>query len=206
MNTETEKLNDDWINNFEKTDNLYKDFYKDELYYTNLNYVYVNKNNEIEKIRHESFIMSKPNYVTREEIIRILKVNTMEDGRRYGLLSILKYNITLDSQEIKNFLTTSEINLYNQQFFIPIKNIDDIFFEKTINMFQDLNDLIFLFYEKSNEVIKPNNSENISRNNSENMENNINKNDNNFTKKVYLYRSLNSRRKTIKKRYKETAL
>ena len=31
MDFENDKLNDDWINNFEKTDKLYKDFYRDDL-------------------------------------------------------------------------------------------------------------------------------------------------------------------------------
>ena len=33
-----------------------------------------------------------------------------------------------------------------------VKNIDAISFEKTIHMFQDLNDLILIFYEKSKEL------------------------------------------------------
>ena len=48
-------------------------------------------------------------------------------------------------------------------------------------MFHDLNDLIIVFYEKSKEMVK--------------------KNTNN-TKKIYL-RSLNTNKKTIKKRYKD---
>ena len=47
MNTE---LNDDWIKTFEKTDKLYQDFYKDDLYYIHLKFCYVNRSNEIEKI------------------------------------------------------------------------------------------------------------------------------------------------------------
>ena len=35
------ELNDEWINNFEKTDKLYQDFYKDDLYYVNLKFVYL---------------------------------------------------------------------------------------------------------------------------------------------------------------------
>ena len=46
-----EELNDEWINNFEKTDKFYQEFYKDELYYINLKFVYINKSNEIEKIK-----------------------------------------------------------------------------------------------------------------------------------------------------------
>jgi len=49
-------------------------------------------------------------------------------------------------------------------------------------MFHDLNDLILIFYEKSNELKETD--------------------PNNITKKIYL-RSLSSNKKTIKKRYKD---
>ena len=59
-NHEHEKLNDDWINNFEKTDKLYQDFYKDDVYYANLQFIYLNRSNEIDKItideRHEKIV------------------------------------------------------------------------------------------------------------------------------------------------------
>jgi hypothetical protein len=83
------KLNDDWINNFEKTEKLYQDFYKDDLYYTNLKFIYVNRSNEVEKIRHESFLMATPNYLSREEVLGILKRNSIDNYKRYTLLSIL---------------------------------------------------------------------------------------------------------------------
>ena len=91
------ELNDEWINNFEKTDRLYQDFYKDDVYYVNLKFVYVNRENEIEKINQESFLMSTPNYISREEIIQILKDSSTDNNKRYSLLSILKYNILLDA-------------------------------------------------------------------------------------------------------------
>ena len=172
------KLNDEWINNFEKTDKLYQDFYKDDLYYVNLKFVYVNRENEIEKINQESFLMSNPNYISREEIIQILKDSAIDNNKRYSLLSILKYNITLDADEIKLFLlySSEERNYLN-----IVKNIDAISFEKSISMFHDLNDLIFIFYEKNNELKKID--------------------PNNVTKKIYF--SSNTNKKTIKKRYKE---
>ena len=63
MDLEYDKLDDDWINNFENTDKLYKDFYKDDLYYVNLRVIYINRENEIEKLKQESFLMSKPNNI-----------------------------------------------------------------------------------------------------------------------------------------------
>ena len=67
------ELNDEWINNFEKTDKLYEDYYKDDLYYINLKFIYLNRKNEIEKIKQEPFLMTTKNYILREEILGILK-------------------------------------------------------------------------------------------------------------------------------------
>jgi hypothetical protein len=173
-----EKLNDDWIKNFENTDELYKDFYKEDLYFINLNFIYLNRANEIEKIKNEPFLMSKPNYISREEILGILKKSLIEDNRNYSLLSILRYNILLEPDDINNLLNESR----DLNFLTIIKNIDAISFEQTIHMFQDLNDIFFIFFEKSNE---------------------LKKNDmKNATKKIYLH-SLNANKKTIKKQYKD---
>jgi hypothetical protein len=170
-------LNDDWINNFEKNDKLYQDFYKDDLYYVNLKLIYVNRNNEIDKVKQESFLMSIPNYISREEILELLKRCSIDENRRYTLLSILQYNITLDTDDIKKFLYNNNSELY----LTKIKHIDSIKFNKTISILQDLNEVIFLFYEKSNEVKK--------------------KNLNSCTKKIVLHS--NTKKKTIRIRYKD---
>ena len=176
-----DELNDDWIDNFEEKDKLYKDFYKDNLCYVNIDFIYINKNNEIEKIKQEPFLMSEQNSITRDELIGLLKRNSIDNDKRYSLLSILKYNITLDSDDIKNFLTASDLSHYNELFLTINKHIDTIFFEKTINMFQDLNNLYFIFYEKNNDVKK--------------------RDLNNVTKRIYL--GILTNKKTIKKQYKE---
>lgn len=178
MNIEYNNLDDDWINEFEKTDRLYQDFYKDDLYYINLRVIYVNRNNEIDKITHESFLLTTKNRISREEVLGILKKISTNNERSYSLLSILRYNINLEPDEIKNYLN----NGYNNNYLSVIKNIDAVTFEKSISMFQDLNDIIFVLYEKSNEIKK------------------VNPNTN--TKKIYLG-NLSTNRKTIRKRYKD---
>jgi hypothetical protein len=178
MDIQYNNLDDEWINNFEKTDKLYNDFYKDNVYYINLRVIYVNRDNEIDKIKYESLLMKYPNKISQEEIIQILKRNAIDNERRYSLLSILRYNINLAPDEIKNYLLNGE----NKEYLSVIKNIDTVTYEKTINMFQDLNDLIIIFYEKSKELKKPD--------------------ANNSTKKIYFH-SLNTNKKTIKNRYKD---
>jgi hypothetical protein len=179
MDIEYNNLDDEWINEFEKTDKLYQDFYKDDLYYINLRVIYVNRENEIDKIKYESFLLSKKNVISEEEILGILKKNSIDNERKYMLLSILRYNIILEPDDVKNYLLNNE----NPDYLSVIKNINDITFQKSITMFHDLNDIIVIFYEKSMENLK--------------KENNTSN-----TKKVYL-RSLNTNKKTLKKRYKE---
>jgi hypothetical protein len=175
---EHNKLNDDWIKKFDEVDDLYKDFYKDDIYYVDFKIVYVNRENEIEKIKQTPFLMSTPNCINREEIIEILKKSAMEDNRKYSLLSILRYNILLEPDQIKYYLLDSiETNYLN-----VIKNIDTIYFDKTINMLQDINDVILIFYEKSDELKKIN--------------------PNTCTKRIYI-KSLSRKKNTIKKRYKD---
>lgn len=177
-NDDSDKLNDEWVHCFDKVDELYKDFYKDDVYYVDIKILYVNRKNEIEKIKQSPFLMTRTNCICREEILEILKKCSLEDDRKYSLLSILRYNILLEPDEIKEYLLDhSNINYLN-----IIKNIDTIYFEKTINMFQDLNDIILIFYEKSNELKETD--------------------PNNCTKRIY-FRSLSSKKKTIKKRYKD---
>lgn len=177
MEFEYNKLDDEWISKFEKTDKLYSDFYKDDVYYINLRIIYINRDNEIDKIKHESLLTQYPNKISQEQIFEILKKSAVDSETRYSLLSILRYNINLEPDEIKNYL----INGNDKKFLSVIQNIDTITYERTINMFQDLNDLVIIFYEKSKELKKPD--------------------ANNSTKKIYL-RSL-KHKKTIKNRYKD---
>jgi hypothetical protein len=170
-------LDDDWIKKYEDVDKQYQDFYKDDLYYVNLKFIYINRTNEIEKIKFESFLLTKPNCILREEILQILKKSNIDDNRQYSLLALLKYNVTMDVDDIQKYIILNE----ERNYLTIIKNIDAITFDKTISMMQDLNDLILIFYEKSNELKE--------------------KNTNNLTKKIFLKQ--NSNKKTIKKQYKD---
>jgi len=145
MENETEELNTDWVVEFEKKDVLYKDYYKEDLYYTNIHFVYINESNHIEKIREEVYYMKTPNYISRDEIIGILKRNTFHNNKKYSILSILKFVISLEPEEISHFL--SKHIEKEKSFLVSMKHIDAISFEPVINMFHDLTDLFFLFHE-----------------------------------------------------------
>jgi hypothetical protein len=175
-----EELDDSWINEFQKNDEPYNELYKDDIFTINLNFLYINKENNIEKIKEEIFFMQNPNVISREEIIQLIKHNSTVNNNNYSLLSIIKYNITLNPEDITTFLT-NDFDSYNEKFFIILKHIDTIVFDKTILTLQDLNTLFIIFYEKDKMELR-NNS--ISNNN---------------TKKIYWKPFKGKNRKTIRR-------
>jgi hypothetical protein len=139
-------LDDSWIQQFDIEDNLYKNYYKEDINYIKLNYIYINKENCIDKIKEEIFLLSVKNYLSREDIITIIKKNNIINKIQYKLLYILKYNINIEPNNLQNYLKTKDNLYYN--YFTSVKNIDSIYFQPTISLFHDINNLIFVFYEK----------------------------------------------------------
>ena len=127
---------------------LYSDFYKDDLYSVNVDFIYINKQNEIDKIKCDSILLtSGNNCISQEEILGLLKRNSVDNQKRYVMKSILKYNITLDPEDVGFFLKSRD--LFQDSFLSVLESIDEIHFQKTIHMFQGLNNLVFLFHEKT---------------------------------------------------------
>jgi hypothetical protein len=147
-NENEEELDTSWINEFNKIDKLYQVYYLDDIYEIQIHFVYIDTLSNISNIKKEKFILNTINYISREEIIGILKKNMMNNNIKYTLLSILKYNINIDPTDIKKLLQSPHAITRNS-FLTPIKNIDVIHFNRTINMFQDLNDLFIIFFEKN---------------------------------------------------------
>jgi len=148
LNSEYNIEDDSWIKEFEKKEELYQDFYADDIFFTKLHFVYVDRENAIEKITEENFLMSVKNQIQRHELIQILKRVTTVDSNKYSLLSILKCNIQITQDNVKTFLSSNDLSEFYDEFVIPVKNIDTIYFEKSINMFQDLTDVLFVLYKE----------------------------------------------------------
>jgi len=142
MNT-IENLDDAWIKDLELTEKEYKNYYKEDISFVKLNFLYLNNLNFIEKFKEETFFFKQKNILTRDEILTILKNNNVHNNLTYNLLSILKYNITVDPINLKSFLKKQPNYLES------IKNIDSIYFQPTISLFHDLNSLIIIFLPKN---------------------------------------------------------
>ncbi len=141
-------LDTSWIQEFESIDYNYKQFYNEVIGDIKICSIYVDKNNNIENIKQELLELSKENLVTKEEIIKIIKQNSVSQKKRYTLLSLLKYNIDLDASNVIHYLKQQKKQSKSDVYLSLVKNIDNIPLNSTINMMQDLNTIFILFYEK----------------------------------------------------------
>ena len=101
---EIEDLDDSWCNELEITEKDYSNYYKENVNYIKLNFIYINNENCIEVIKKENISLGKDNLLSKENIVAIIKRNNIINNKRYSLLSILKYNIDIDPMYLKYFL------------------------------------------------------------------------------------------------------
>ena len=162
-------LDESWISEFETTDNEYKLFYKENVECITIRCIFIDKKLMIQRITKEQVVLKTPNCLSREEVVGIIK---RVNGRTNYSLSIVKYNIDLDPLHLNTFLKSN----HKMTFLSTVNNVDSISFSPSIYLFQDLNEILFLFYEKSSS--------------------------NNVTKRVFINASPHVKNKTIRKQLK----
>jgi hypothetical protein len=143
-------LDTSWINEFEAIDNEYKSYYSESLEFINMNCIYLNAANEITNVHEEKVIFLNKGILSREEVVGLIKRNSIIDSLKYSLLSILVFNINIEPDNLKTFFKNNKSDKPNigSQFLNSIKNIDTITFDKSISMFHDINNLYLVFYKK----------------------------------------------------------
>ena len=182
LDYEFEELDTSWINEFEELDKDFNSYYKEELSFIRINYIYINTQNEIVNISEENCLFKKPGMLSKEELIGLIKHNSFNNAIKYSLLSLLKYNIDFEPINLKTFLRSNDKNI-GKTYLKSITNIDNIFFEQSISLFHDLNNLFIIFIEKRNE------KSTFERNNNGNLTNRQ------LTKKVYIHSNFRKRTK-----------
>ena len=75
-------------------------------------------------------------------------INKYKENKNIKLISLLKYNINIDSDNVVDYLNQET---KTNMFMDSISSIDDINFDQTISMFEDLNSLFFVFVESNND-------------------------------------------------------
>jgi hypothetical protein len=143
---EEEIIDVNWIKDFENEERYYTMFYPEKTRSIKVDFLYVNKNKEIEKISEKVLFLHTENKITREELVQLVKENEKIDKIKYKLVSVLIYNITLKHDELRNFLHGSD----KYDFMTSLKNIDDYELQSSVNCLQSVNNMYIIYTEDNN--------------------------------------------------------
>ena len=137
-------IDNNWINEFEQEDELYKDFYKEQQQTLNVVYSYIDKKNNIVAVKKEK-IEIKNNRLDKDKLIEILNIKMRFNGSKYRPISLLKWNVDIGTENISEYLSNED--KYNNRFLNIEKEIKDIIFEESAVILHDINRLYIFFHE-----------------------------------------------------------
>lgn len=138
-----EIIDQQYITDFEDTEKEYNKFYNEDIKQIKIIYIYINNDNEVYSIKSENEKI-KNNCLTSERILYLIKNNQFNLLTKHKLVSLLKFNIDLQHTELKNFI----LNESTDNYLMSLKIIDTIHFNNSIDIFNDLNSVIFIFTNK----------------------------------------------------------
>ena len=138
------EFDSEWIKEYEEKENDYKRFYKEEVNIIDAIFIYINDNNEIYNVKNFKEYIAK-SLIKYERIIEIIKKYQKNMDINHKLMALLNYKIDIDPENIKHLFNYN----INPGTLYSIKNINNIKFDKTINLLQDINSIIFIFKENN---------------------------------------------------------
>jgi hypothetical protein len=115
-----------------------------------ISFIYINKSNEIEEVSRENYKLNKINFISKEELTTILKNYISSHSTKiksYTITSILQYNINIFSEEEVNQYLSNTFQMTDLPFLKIIKQISDIYWNPSLPIFKELNELFIIFYE-----------------------------------------------------------
>jgi phage anti-repressor protein len=148
IESDDEILDTTWVNEYKKSESIYNDFYKEPVTSIGIYLLYINKDNELEHTHRDRCLLEKNGLLKRDIIMSFIKRYQYLFSVNYKLKSLLQYNIDLEPVEVSDFVNEEKSNLFENRFIKTEKYLNDIHFEDSIHMFQDLNALFFIFMEE----------------------------------------------------------
>ena len=171
-----EEINTKWISEFETTDKKYESFYKDAVADINIFFMYVDRDCNLFYIKKEKTDLCE-GMLKKDSLVQLLKNNMMYNNKKYRPISLLKYNITIDPENINKLIETpTSYNYLKSQ-----DSIQDLKWDNSIKTLSNLNSLHIIFFETWKDKAKKS-----------------------TTKKVFIQRKLTKNKKTKKQRKKTT--
>ena len=96
-------IDDKWV----KQEKKYNDFYRDKPTSIKLYFIYVNNQNVVEIFKNDTYLLNQEQVqdaiLYKDVLLSIIKNNISLNGRNYKLVSLLKFNLDIEPEDIINW-------------------------------------------------------------------------------------------------------
>ena len=157
MQMDDEDLDISWIQSHEKILSIHENYKREPMESISLYFLYINQNEEIEKIiREKEGLEGRDDFqrLSKERILQIVQQKKKTNTGKYSLDHILVYNITIEPENIQKYVNTDNLVEFSQPFIKNLSVIDEIKIYPSIFVFHSLNS-IFFFFKKMDEPNVP---------------------------------------------------
>jgi len=134
-----------WIEMYKDLEKNYDDFYKEKPENIEMFFLYINEDSVLETINTTTYILDLTGSIPKNNLINIIKEHRYKNGKKYSLKNILKYNITIEPEDVIHMLSVA--NKEGKTFLSQESYNRDIHFADTVCILQNLNSLYFIFNE-----------------------------------------------------------
>tara|TARA_B100001094_G_scaffold127562_1_gene123518 strand:+ start:1683 stop:2195 length:513 start_codon:yes stop_codon:yes gene_type:complete len=141
VDIENMNLDDEWIKEIDKDENIYKKFYKSAPNYVNLYITYLDSSNNIIHIKTQTTSL-KDNILSKTKLIYYISKYSKFHKKKYYCFDLIKYNIDVDSKTINKYIENPE----SYQYLSNESKILDIYWKDSVEIFHSINSL-YIFYK-----------------------------------------------------------
>lgn len=155
-----EMLDTSWIRSQERLQNITTGYFREPMDQIEVKYIYINRNQYIEKIICESHPLL-PNasrngsHIPESMMLRLIQTKKLKTPTsKYKLTEIMSYVVDLEPEEIATYANTEDIASASKGFYNPQRIIGDLNIPDSIFVFHDMNTVYFIFTEVELETHK----------------------------------------------------
>jgi hypothetical protein len=118
-------------------------------------FVYINRNNYIEKILYEKQALelsdSNCSILKKEKLLHIIQTRKIKTAfSKYKLVDVLSYAVDLEPELIQSYSKNENIESTSESFFKVLSILNDVQIQPSIFIFHGVNAIYFIFQEVEN--------------------------------------------------------
>jgi hypothetical protein len=146
-------LDTSWIQEHDRLSTINENYLREPMDSINVYYVYINRNQYIEKIISDKLPLSLSedktcSYLSKETLLQIIQSRKIKTSfSKYKLTDVVSYLVDLEPENIQSFSNTDNLEQATPSFFKIRSFMDDIQFNNSIFIFHGVNSIYLLFEE-----------------------------------------------------------